>query len=410
MVSSINTSRILFFVALWLAASALSVSQTAGRQASPSQSQDRQLQQAANELSAGKLDQAAQDLQAVLHSDPEDYRALDLLGVVRVLQHREADAQGLFEQVVKARPEFAAGRAHLGLLYLHLGRDQNALPELRQALRLDSSRTDVAAALAHVLEGEAKAASAAGDLNGALGFLIEAREHAPDNADVQFEFGVAAHKLSLDDDAIEAFRQTLKLRKNDAPALYDLGFALMDRARFEDARLRFAQYVELRPDDPSGHCALGMALAALEQSQLARAQFEISIRLASTQSESYYRLGLLDLNAGEYDAAAQHLQKALEHKPNDGDALTALGKVEFEQRHYPNAISLLQQAVSQDDSIQEAQYYLGLALARVGRKQESNQQLETAARLEQEQKGRSRNLLRLRKPESFGKQEPDPPQ
>jgi len=399
-----NPSRALFLVALCLLSGAASSCQA------PGQSTSSQLQDAAKELSAGRLDRAEQDLQSVLRSNPGDYRALDLLGVVRVLQHREPEAQALFEQAVKAKPDFAAGHAHLGLLYLHLDRTQPALSELQQALRLDPTRTDVASALAHIRQGQAKAASESGDWNAALDFLIEARKYAPDNADIQYEFGMVARKLSLDDDAIEAFQRTLQLQKNNPLALYNLGFAFMDRARFDDARKQFAQYVDLRPGDASGYCALGMALAALEQSQDARTQFERSIALAPTQSESYYRLGLLDLDAGEYDAAAKTLQKALQQKPSDAAALTALGRVEFEQKHYPEATSLLQQAISRDQTIQESHYYLGLTLARMGRTQEANEQLEIAARLEQQQKERSRTILRIRKPADTGKQEPNSPQ
>jgi tetratricopeptide (TPR) repeat protein len=264
--------------------------------------------------------------------------------------------------------------------------------------------------LTHILQNQAKEESESGDLDGALRSLMEARKYAPDNADLQYEFGMVAHKLSLDDDAIEAFQQTLKLRKNDASAMYNLGFALMGRARFDDARKQFAQYVALRSDDASGFCALGMALAALERSDDARAQFERSIALAPQQSESYYRLGLLDLDAGDYGAAARDLHKSLDNKANDAGALTALGKVEFEQKHYPEALSLLQQAISQDDTLQEAHYYLGLTFARVGRNQESAGQLDIAARLEREQKERSRNMLRIRKPQDAGKQESDSPQ
>jgi tetratricopeptide (TPR) repeat protein len=326
MASSTNASWILFLVILSVGAGAALLSQTPSRP-----SADAQLQDAAKELSAGKLDQAERDLQSVLRSNPGDYRALDLMGVVRVLQHQEAKAKELFEQVVKAKPDFAPAHAHLGLLYMQLGRTQEGLPELQQALRLDPSRTDVAGALVHILQDQAKAASDAGDWNGALGFLMEARKDAPDNADIQYEFAMVAHKLALDDDAIEAFQQTLKLRKNDALAMYSLGFALMNRGRIDDARQQFAQYIALRPDDPSGYCALGMALAALEKSEDARAKFQRSIELAPTQSESYYRLGLLDLDAGDYDAAARDLHKALDNKPNDAGALTALGRVEFEQ-------------------------------------------------------------------------------
>ena len=400
-----NTSRVLFLVILSFATAAACLSQTANRQSAPSPLQD-----AAKELSAGKLDQAEQDLQTALRSNPRDYRALDLLGVVRVLQHQDAKAQELFEQVVKAQPDFAPGHAHLGLLYLHMGRAQDALPELQQALQLDTGRTDVAEGLAHILLDQAKAASESGDLDGALRSLIEARKYAPDNADVQYEFAMVARKLSLVDDEIEALQQTLKLRKNDALALFYLGFALMDRARYDDARQQFAQYVALRPDDPSGYGALGMALAALGQTDDARPQFERSIALAPAQSESYYRVGLLDLDAGDYEAAARDLHKALENKPNDAPALTALGRVEFEQKHYPEAVTLLQQAVSQDDSLQEAHYYLGLTFARMGRKEESSEQLEIAARLEQERKENGRHVLRLNKPEDPAKQEPNSPQ
>jgi tetratricopeptide (TPR) repeat protein len=405
MLPSTNTIRVLLVVILSFVTSAASLSQTASRQSANSQ-----LQNAANELSEGKLDQADRDLRAVLRSNPGNYLALDLLGVVRILQHQEVKAEGLFEQVVKAKPDFAPGHAHLGLLYLQLGRTQDAVPELQEALHLDPSRTDVAGALAHILQDQAKAASASGRWDNALNLLIEARRYAPDNPDVQYEFGRAAQKLSLYDDAIEAFQQTLKLRKDDALALYYLGFALMDRARFDDARQQFARYVELRPEDPAGYGAMGMALAGLGRSDEARAQFERSIALAPALSESYYRLGLLDLDAGDYDRAAKDLHEALEHKPNDAGALAALGKVEFEQKHYPEAMALLQQAVSQDDSLQEAHYYLGLTFARMGRKEESSEQLEIAARLEQERKERGRRLLRLNKSDDPEQKEPSAPQ
>src|ERR1700734_270905 len=124
---STNTSRVLSLAILSFIAGVASFSQTANRQSATSQ-----LQNAAKELSAGKLDQAEHDLQSVLHSNPGNYLALDLLGVVRVLQHQESKAEELFEQVVKAKPDFAPGHAHLGLLDLQLGRTQDAVPELQE--------------------------------------------------------------------------------------------------------------------------------------------------------------------------------------------------------------------------------------------------------------------------------------
>jgi tetratricopeptide (TPR) repeat protein len=367
--------------------------QTPGRQPVSSLMQD-----AAKEISTGKLDQAEKALESLLRSTPGDYRALDLLGVVRVLQHREIKGEELFSQVVKTKPDFAPGHAHLGLLYLQLGRTQDAVPELRQALLIDPDRTDAARALGHILQDQAETVSESRDWDDALALLKEARKYEPDNADVQFEFGMAALRLALQEDAIQAFQQTLKLRNNDALTLYNLGRAFMELSKFDDARQQFAHYVEIRPGDPSGHCALGMTLAALERSEEARAQFERSIALAPAQTESYYRLGLLDLNSRDYDAATQDLRHVLDHEPNDAAALTALGKVEFGQKHYSEAVSLLQQAISNADSLPEAHYYLGLTLARMGRKMESNEQLEIATRLEHEQNQSRRSVLRILEP------------
>jgi tetratricopeptide (TPR) repeat protein len=97
---------------------------------------------------------------------------------------------------VKKRPDFAAGHAHLGLLYLQLGRRQDAVLELRQTLLIDSDRTDAARALVHILQDQAQTAFESGDWDNALALLKEARKYGPDNADVQFEFGMVARDYS----------------------------------------------------------------------------------------------------------------------------------------------------------------------------------------------------------------------
>jgi tetratricopeptide (TPR) repeat protein len=365
-------------------------------------SQKLRLQDAAQAISAGNLQQAERELQSVLRSTPDEFHALDLLGVVRILQHKEPEAEEIFRRVVEKAPDFAPGRAHLGLLYLQMERPQEAAPQLREALRLDPARSDVVGALVHILQERSQAAVDNGDLGKALQLLNEARGYAPDNADVQFAFGMLALRLSLLQDAIETFQKTLQLRKKDPLAIYNLGAAFMRLARFDDARRQFTEYVKLRPGDPSGHCSLGMTLAALERSREARAEFERSIELAPAQTESYYRLGLLEVESSELDAASKDLRQALDREPAYGPALTALGKVAFEQKRYSDAIPLLQQAIANDSSPREAHYYLGLAFARTGRKQESEENLAIAIRLEHEEVEHRRIVFKL--------PDPDPPE
>lgn len=253
---------------------------------------------------------------------------------------------------------------------------------MREALRLDQARADAAGALVRILQDQAHAAAAHGDSKASMALLADARKYAPGNADLQYEYGMMALQMSLWQEAIPAFQETLKLRKNDGPALYNLGRAFLGLWKLEDARLQFAQYVTVRPDDASGYCALGMTLAALERSEEARAQFERSIALDPAQTESYFRLGLLELDARDLDSADRNLHHVLDRDPSHAGALLAMGRVEFSRKHYSEALNLLQRAIANGDSTHEAHYYLGLTLARLGRKQESDEQLQIATQMQ----------------------------
>ena len=360
----------------------LSVSVISTAQAPRQNAKMSELQDAAQAIAAGNLIQAEKELQSVLRSTPGEYRASDLLGVVRVLQHRETEAEECFRRAIQKDHEFAPAHAHLGRLYAQRGRPEEAVPQLREALRIDPARTDASDALVHILEDQSQAAAAAGESGKALALLADARKYAPDNADVQFQFGMMALQMSSWQDAVAAFQQTLKLRKNDPLALYSLGRAFIGLWKFEDARQQFAQYVEVRPDDASGHCALGMTLAAIERSEEARSEFGRSIALAPAQTESYFRLGLLDLDWKDLDSAAKNLRQVLDREPKHAGALTAMGRVAFEQKRYTEAIDLLQRAIANDASLREAHYYLGLTFARVRREGEANEQLQIAIQLE----------------------------
>ncbi len=323
----------------------------------------------------------------------------DLLGVIRVLQKREPEAEECFRQVVRQNPGFAPARAHLGLLFLQMNRPEEAVPQLSEALRIDPSRTDASDALVHILQGQSQAAASRGDWTHSLALLADARKYEPNNADVQFEFGTVALQISSWQDAVAGFQQTLRLRKNDPAALYSLGRAFVGLWKFEDARQQFAQYIEVRPDDASGHGALGMTLATLSSApkKPGRSSSGLSHWIPQ-QTESYFRLGLLDLDSKDLDSAARNLQHVLDREPKHAGALTAMGRVAFEQKRYSESVDLLQRAIATDDSIREAHYYLGLTFARMGRKPEADEQLQIATRLEHDEAEHRRSVFRILDP------------
>jgi tetratricopeptide (TPR) repeat protein len=169
----------------------------------------------------------------------------------------------------------------------------------------------------------------------------------------------------------------------------------MGLANYEDARAIFERFVRLRPSDASGHYALGMTLQALQRSAEARSEFEKSIELQPAQTESHYQLGRMDLETGDLSGAEQQFTRVLERDPNHAGSLAGMGRLKFQQKDYSQALELLGKAVAADMSLREAHYYLGMTYARMNRKEESENELEVAGRLEHEEVERHQNILKI---------------
>jgi tetratricopeptide (TPR) repeat protein len=368
------------------------------------------IREAAAALAAGDLKRAESELQAILQATPTDVHALNLLAIVRVEQKREAEAEALFKQAIAIQPEFAGAHSGLGLLYAQMGKDDLAIPVLEESVRLDPGRIDAQAVLISIWRRQAHDATEHNELEKALALLIDARKLNPADADVQYEFGMVALRMSLFPDAIEAFNQTLKLRADDTAALYGLGRAKMPVSRFDDAQQAFERYVKLRPADASGHYALGFCLQALQRASDARAEYERSIALQPLQTESYFQLGLMELEAGDPDGAAKQFEHVLDRAPRHAAALTGMGRVRYQEKQYAEAAALFEKAIASNPGLREAHYYLGLADSRLGRKEDSEKELQIASRIEREEVEKHQTALRIIDPDPAGATETKPNQ
>jgi tetratricopeptide (TPR) repeat protein len=368
------------------------------------------IRDAAASLAAGDLKRAENELQAILRAVPTDVHALNLLAIVRVQQKREDEAEALFKEAITIQPDFAGAHSGLGLLYAQMGKNDLAVPPLKESLRLDPSRKDVQAVLVSILRGQAHDAAGHNDLEKALALLMDARKLNPADADVQYEFGMVALRMSLFPDAIDGFDQALKLRADDAAALYGLGRAKMSVSRFDDAQQAFERYVQLRPPDASGHYALGFTFQALQRTSDARVEYERSIALQPQQTESGFQLGLMELEEGSAGAAAGRFEQVLKRAPQHAGALSGMGRVKFKEKDFAGAAALFEKAIASNPELREAHYYLGLADSRLGRKEESEKELEIASWIEHEEVEKHQTVLRIIDPDQAGAAETKPNQ
>jgi tetratricopeptide (TPR) repeat protein len=358
------------------------------------------LRSAAQFLLHSDLKHAEDEVQLVLAEIPDDYRALNLLGIIRVQEGRREEAQAIFEKVIRIKPGYAGAHVSLGLLLAESGHADQAIDELESALKIEPGREDATKPLVQLLREQARAALKEREPEKSLSFLMRARKVAPDDPDLRYEFGMVALRMSLFEDAKLAFEQVLTVRPVDANAIYALGRAQMGLGKIQATRELFEKYVQLRPDDPSGHFGLGLVLHMLETSdEEARKQFERSIELQPAQTEAYVQLGFLDIDSNELERATRRFQAVLQRAPQNAGAQLGIGIVQFLRKDYPAAEDSLRSAIAVDPATRESHYYLGLTYARLGKSAESAEQLEIARKLEREDLDRHRIILRLLSPD-----------
>ena len=352
------------------------------------------IRDAARSFAAGDIKRAENELNIVLAAEPKEFHALNLLGIIRAQQRREPEAEALFKRAIEVKPDFASTHVSLGMLYVQMAKPDEAIPQFQEALRLDPERSDARSSLVSVWRDQAHAAVGQ-DPEKALALLLDARKTSPNDAEVQYDFGMVALRMSLLPDAKHAFEETLKLRADDAKALYGLGRTEMALADYEGAQVTFRRYCHLHPADASGHYALGTILAALQQSEEARSQFEKSIELQPAQTESYFQIGRIDLEGGNFAAAEAQFSRVLKRDSHHAGALAGMGRLHFLQKDYAQAVDFFQRAIAADASLREAHYYLGMTYARLGRTDDSEKEQEIATRLEHEEVERHQNLLKI---------------
>jgi tetratricopeptide (TPR) repeat protein len=160
----------------------------------------------------------------------------------------------------------------------------------------------------------------------------------------------------------------------------------MDLGQLTAAEDKMVAYLKLRPMDASAQFGLGRIYQSGLEFGKARAAFLRSIELQPVQTESYFELGDLALKQGDYDEAAVQFKKTLDRDAKHGGALEGSGEISFKQKQYEQARTFLERAIAASPEYPPSHYYMGLTLARLGRKEESARELELAAKLTEAEK------------------------
>ena len=308
----------------------------------------RHLERAArSEFEAGHVNQAAQRLERWLQLRPRSAEA-------HFLRARIALARGDLGEVSAALrraqrfglPPEQVARFH-AIVLSRVGRYAEAEPLLLQALTA-ARRPDpeVEEALARVYLRTYR-------LTQAAAMIDRWRRDSPRDATPYVWLIEIDRRVHVDDLGVQELHYRAALDRNPLLDKTRLGLADLLRTanRNAEAKAEYARYLARHPDDPA-------ALSGAGQVALAE---------------------------GDDGTAADLLGRALEHAPGDPTALRAMATIELRHGNPERAMQRLDRAVRADPYDAETRHARSLALARVGRASEAEDERRARDRLKAEQ-------------------------
>lgn len=261
---------------------------------------DGRLIEAENLLAQGHADEAKKKIDEVLHADPSNIRAYNLLGILYGNEKDYIRAQDAFEHALKIDPNSAVTHNNLGSLYVAQGKPALAEMEFRRVLRVDPGNRDANYNVALLLMAKGSPASAVVHLQRVRPATLETRLNL---IRAYLQAGNAAEGLRLAN--------------------------LLSAEKTEDVRLHFT---------------LGTLLAAQKQYRAAQIELEKADALQPQTFDILYKLGETYLRAGESDKAEIALNRALKLKADSADTLYLQGQLYWNQQRPVDALAALARA------------------------------------------------------------------
>jgi len=218
--------------------------------------------------------------------------------VARFDAGRFADVEAMARALTRRFPRHPFGWNALGAALQQLGRLEDALPALRQAVNLTQRDPEAQGNLGIVLLHLGRLAEAEPVLRRAL-------QLAPKAAAFHSNLGAVLLGLGRPGEAEASYRRTVELAPDYAEARANLGLTLLDQNRLEEAETSLRRALALAPDYESAQSLLGAILAdrARPDDALAAHRRALALRPDSLPHRLRACLALPPVQAGAAETA-----------------------------------------------------------------------------------------------------------
>ena len=274
------------------------------------------LQQAVQAFQDGNFMSAEVTLSNVLRAYPKSLPALQILGLIKAMQAKHAEAAELLKKAVRISPNDPSLQYNLAKALMESGAGTEALPYHKRATEL-----------------------------------------MPSNAEAWLNYGKSLSYLDRHQEAIAIYERALNINEGYAEAYLNRGASFKALKRYVEANLSADKALEINPSLFEAWSNKGIALKELKRYDEALASYEKALSIHPQYHEAWNNLGVTYKELKRYDEALASYEKALSIHPQHHEAWYNKGIIFTELKRYDEGLASFSKAASLKA---DQDYFLGV--------------------------------------------------
>ena len=280
-----------------------------------------QLQKALEVHRKGAWSEAKLLYEGILETQPDNFDALQLLGVLASQTKNYEASVALIAKAIAINPSQATVHSNLGFALKSLGRYAESVDSYLNAIKLK-----------------------------------------PDLADAHLHCGLAYLAMNQPMQAVASFDQVIALRIDDAQAYCNRGVALAKLGRFGEAIDSYQTALSFKSDFAEAHFNWGNALQSLRRYAMAIATYDQAIALRADYADAYTNRGNALKELDRFTEAIESYASAIAAKPEHIEAHMNQGVAHYECLEIEKALACYDRSLQIQADYAEAQWNKALAL------------------------------------------------
>jgi protein O-GlcNAc transferase len=260
-------------------------------------------------------------------------------GLARHQQGNLVEAERHYDAALKSQPDNFEALHMLGVIALQKGRLEQGVEIITKAVALNENS-------AIAFNNLAKGLKDLGRFDEAIIHFERAIALTPAFADAQFSYGTALHFVNRSEDALVHFEKAIALHPKFVAALNNRGLALAKLKRFTEALASYDKALAIQPSFGDAHNNRGNALTALMRFDDALASFDRAIAVRPDSAEAHCNRGNALVQLERFDDALTSFDRAITVRPHFAEAHRGRGDALANLNRFGDALASFDRAIA----------------------------------------------------------------